>query len=89
MTRPGDVPGPGLISLNNGHNIPVGKNRTMERCAEICEHNSRCKSFLYSKKKGECKITAELKPSTKLKPQYREWVMCSKSGSCKSCQMVF
>ena len=78
MTRPGDVPGPGLISLNTGHNIPVGKEGAEERCAEICNHNSRCKSFLYSNKVGECKITAELQPS---KPQYQDWVMCSKSGS--------
>ena len=81
---PGDVPGPGLISLNTGYNIPVGKKETKERCAEICNHNSRCRSFLYSKKVGRCKITAELQPSKPLEPQFRHWVMCSKSGSLKA-----
>ena len=61
--------------------LDVGKEGAEERCAEICNHNSRCKSFLYSKKVGECKITAELMPSEELKPPYKHWVMCAKSGS--------
>jgi len=82
---PGDVPGPGLISLGNGRNIPVGKEKPEEKCAEICNHNSRCKSFLYSKKVGKCKITAELMPKEELEPQFKHWVMCSKSDEDKSC----
>ena len=69
----GDVPGPALISLGTT-NIPADK----ERCAEICDHNSRCKSFLYSPTVGQCKITSHLDPTTN--KTYRDWVMCSKKG---------
>ena len=68
----GDVPQAGIISLGT-HNIPANK----ERCAEICNHNSRCKSIIYSPTVGECKITAELIPFTK---PYNDWIMCTKLG---------
>ena len=69
----GDVPGPALISLGTT-NIPANK----ERCAEICDHNSRCKSFLYSPTEGECKITSHLEPTKNV--TYKDWIMCSKKG---------
>ena len=69
----GDVIGPGLIFLGTT-NIPANK----ERCAEICDHNSQCKAFLYSPTEGKCKITNHLDATSK--DQYKDWVMCSRKG---------
>ena len=77
----GDVPQAGLISLSTGHNIPANR----ERCAEICNHNSRCKSFFFSPTVGECKISPELLPS---EPPYNDWIMCTKSGLYKICSLL-
>ena len=73
----GDVPQAGIISLV-GRNIPANK----ERCAEICNHNSRCKSFFFSPSVGQCKISSELIPTDR---PYRDWIMCTKSGLYKIC----
>ena len=74
----GDVPQAGLISLSTGRNIPANR----ERCAEICNHNSRCKSFFFSPTVGQCKISSELIPTDR---PYRDWIMCTKSGLYKIC----
>jgi len=70
----GDVPQAGLISLSTGRNIPANR----ERCAEICNHNSRCKSFFFSPTVGQCKISSELIPTDR---PYRDWIMCTKSDA--------
>ena len=70
----GDVPGPGLISLGTGKNIPA---KTITKCAEICSHNGMCKAFLHSKKQGQCKLSGTKNPSAK---QFMDFVFCKKSG---------
>jgi hypothetical protein len=55
----------------------------IEQCADICKHNVRCRAFLYSKKWGQCKLSAFENPN---EDKYEDWIFCQRIGNYSETQ---
>ena len=69
----GDVSGVGMLDLHGKH-----IEADIERCADICENNIQCRAFLYSKKWGQCKLSAYENPN---EHKYEDWIFCQRIGN--------